>query len=71
MQPEPLQKKDSDVAHRLQDEKAQDNGRHIQKQIDKVQQGIRHSIRAGKLQDIGIIFLEEISHSHDDGAYCF
>ena len=29
-------KEDSDRAHHLQDEKVQDNGRHIQKQVEKI-----------------------------------
>ena len=35
LQPESLQKKDSDRACHLQNEKVQDNGRHIQKQSQK------------------------------------
>ena len=50
-------KENSDRAHHLQDEKAQDNGRHLQKQVEKVQQDIRYSVRAGKLQNI-VIFLD-------------
>ena len=57
IQPKSLQKKDSDRAHHLQDEKIQDNGRHIQKQVEKLRQGIRYSIRTGKLQNI-VIFLD-------------
>ena len=53
----PLQKKDGDRAYHLQDEKVQDNGRHIQKQSEKIRQGVRHSIRTGKLQNI-VIFLD-------------
>ena len=69
-QPEPLQKKDSDGAHHLQDEKAQDSERHFPKQVEKIQQGIRYSVRTGKLQNT-VVFLEEISHCRTDGAYCF
>ncbi len=36
VQPEPLQKEDSDRAHHLQNEKVQDNGRHIQKQAEEL-----------------------------------
>ena len=57
VQPEPLQKEDSDRAHHLQDEKVQDNERYLQKQVEKVQQGIRYSVRTGKLQNI-VIFLD-------------
>ena len=49
-------KRNSDRAHHLQDEKTQDNGRHLQKQVEKVQQDIRYSVRAGKLQNIASSF---------------
>ncbi len=36
-QPEPLFKENSDRAHHLEDEKVQDNGRCLQKQVEKTQ----------------------------------
>ena len=36
MQPESLQKKDSDRAHHMQNEKVQDNERCLQKQVQKM-----------------------------------